>query len=104
MVVLDDGRETMTEPDWTLLTQRINETWEETRGLGDRFGGIERRLDRIEQQMLVVVKLAQAREGEQAVNRQLAEGWAAIRSELLEHEQRVQALERKVEGMLLRGD
>jgi hypothetical protein len=83
-------------PDWTLLARKIEETWETTRGHQQRFERIDARLDRIEQQMLVVVKLAQAREGEQAVNRELVEGWAAVRRELLALERRLEALETKV--------
>ena len=90
----------MTEPDWGLLTQKIHETWERTRKIDQidaRFDRMEQRLDRIEQQMAVVVKLAQAREADQAVNRQLAETWAAVRAELLDLNRRLETLERKVD-------
>lgn len=56
----------MTEPDWTLLTRRINETWEAVHGARERrgqtaarFEEIEARLNRIERQLATLAWLLQ---------------------------------------------
>lgn len=93
----------MADVNWSLLERRINETWENTRGHAERFDRIEGRLERIERQMAVVVRLAQAREAEQKVSRELTEGFAALHRELAEllqrqdtYEARLAELERRL--------
>jgi len=92
----------MTEPDWTLLTLRINETWAATRGHGERFDRIDQRmdqlqhrLDRIENQMTLVIRLTQAREAEHGAVKAVTDAFADLRGLVLELGRRVDELERR---------
>jgi hypothetical protein len=83
------------------IQEQLKRVLEGQAALHERLGALPTiltRLERIERQMAVVVKVAQASAAEREANRLIYEAFGDVRGLLAEHERRLEALERRAGG------